>query len=410
MSLIPTRVVDKNGRATTVHKRSGSSAVQNKTLSAAKPALGGAQKCTKVDKKFSHKVDAGFTTSRFGIVLNEMRPEMALDPNSILDEKNTVNVSSREVYSLARYGFAPRDCIYFAHFNVTPEEAFSVKARLAVMGHETSGKFREKPWMDAMLDADIDHGDLLKAYGNGLSQHDLEEMPPENAPDTIAAYGYKGFSKTTLARKVRDGQVSWEDIKLIGVARATKYEWTISNVMDRSTKDYPHAVSYATLSEIIKDAEKKPRTSLESKNMEKTENLISYHARYYGMVGERFWELHMPEVLDNLGRMPSAKDDLSGYAVYCDEVIHRVRSSPGIAEAVINANDGRGRNSPGGSYAGQYEDQRDPFWNFHTLVEYRDAGLSIDESVYALSKGLTPERAQGVLQEGIPLSVNEGWL
>jgi hypothetical protein len=410
MSLIPTRVVDKNGRATTVHKRSGSSAVQNKTLSAAKPAIGGAGKVSKIDQKFSHKVDAGFAFSRFGIVLNEMRPDLALDPNSILDEKNTINFSSREVYSLARHGFAPRDCIYMAHFQLTPEEAFAVRDRLAVMGHEAHGKFTEKPWMDAMLDADIDHRDLLKAYDNGLTQHDLQEMPPENAPDTITAYGYKGFSKTKLAEKVRDGKVSWDEIKLIGVSRATKYEWTISNIMDRRTKENQHSMTYAILSEIIKDAEKKPRTTLDSRTPAKTENLISSHSQYYAMVGEQLWDLHMPEVLDNLSRIIEAKSDLSGYAGYCDEVIHRVRSSPGTAESVISANGGKSKNGVGGSYAGQYEEQRDPVWNFHTLVQYRDAGLSVDECVYALSKGLTPERAQGVLQEGIPLAVNEGWL
>ena len=70
-----------------------------------------------------------------GDVVIEMRPDLALDPNSILDEKNTVNFSSREVYSLARYGFSPRDCIYMAHFQLTPEEAFSVRDRLAAMGH-----------------------------------------------------------------------------------------------------------------------------------------------------------------------------------------------------------------------------------------------------------------------------------
>jgi hypothetical protein len=278
------------------------------------------------------------------------------------------------------------------------------------MGHESSGRFYEKPWMDAMLDADIDHRDLLKAYENGLSAHDLEEMSPENAPDTITAYGYKGFSKTKLAEKVRDGKASWDDIKLIGVSRATKYEWTISNIMDRQTKDNQHAMTYLTLSEIIKDAEKKPRTTLGSRLPTKTDNLISNHAECYAIVGERFWKFHMPEVLDCLSRITDAKGDLPGYADYCDEVIHRVRSSPGLAESVISANGGKAKNGVGGSYTGQYKEQRDPAWNFHTLVQYRDTGLSVDECVYALSKGLTPERAQGVLQEGIPLAVNDGWL
>lgn len=403
MSLIPTRVVDKNGRATTVHKRSGSSAVQNKKLSSANPSLGSAQKRSKIDAPFTYEVEQGFTNSLFGSTLNGMKPELALN------DKSRIKVSSRQVYSLARYGFATRDCIYMAHFKLTPEEAFSFSAKLAATGQRT-GRFHERPWIDAMLAADMDHFDLLKAYDNGLTQHDLDEMPPENAPDVITAYGYKGFSKTKLAEKVRDGKIAWSDIKLMGVSRATKHEWTIVHAMDRNIKGGEQNMTLPILNEIIRDAEKRPRNTLDSSSPLKPEVLIERHTECYLAVGDKFWDLHMPEVIDPLGRIVEAKKDLSGYAGYCDDVIHRVRSSAGLAESVISANGGKSKSYVAGSYPGQYGEQRDPVWNFATLVMYRDAGLSVDECVYALSKGLHPDRAQGVLREGVPLAVNDGWL
>lgn len=409
MPLIPTPVVDKNGRATTVHKRSGSSAVSGKTLSSAKPTVTRSSKA-KIDQPYAHPVEAGFPLNRFGIVLNEMRPHLALDRESVAKGNRTIQVTSREIYSWVSKGLTARDGIYLSYFKIVPEELEQVTSRLAAMGQGPE-KFRPKPWADAILAADIDHEAVLAAFANGLSQYDLDEMPPENAPGTILAYGYKVLSKTDLVNKVRDGKVSWDDIKAIGVSRAAKYEWTIADALSGYAAERgPHPLDYATLGDIIKDAEKHPRTSISSRNIVPTEMLISSHATLYRKFGEKFWDLHMPETFDHVERLTGAQDDLIGCTMYCDEVIHEVRSDPGIVESVISARNGRSNRTPGGSYTGQYPEQRDPEWNFGELVEFRAAGLTVDQCVYALTKGLTPERAKGVLDEGIPLAVNEGWL
>jgi len=406
MSLIPTRVVDKNGRATTVHKRSGSSAVNGKSLSSAKPTVSTASKA-KIDQPYAHPVDNGFPVSRFGIVLNEMRPHLALKIEDLQKHKKKITVTTRGIYSWVRRGFSARDGIYLSYFQITPDEAGQIINRLEAMGQGRQ-KLYPKPWVDNMFAADIDHEAMLSAIENGLTHHDLDEMPPENAPSAILAYGYKGFSKTELAAKVRDGKVSWDDIKSIGVSRATKHEWIITNAMSDYAQVGPHALDYVTLGEIIRDAEKRPRLGYDGGPVP-AESTIGLHTRFYRMIGPKFWELNMPETIDRVERLAGTEDDLVGYVMYCDETMHKVRSEPGILEAVINTR-GRSRNHAGGSYVGQYPDQRDSDWNFKELVDFRDAGLTVDQCVYALTKGLTPERAKGMFSEGIPLAVNDGWL
>lgn len=414
MSLIPTHVVDKNGRATTVHKRSGPSVSESNALKNAKPKIQRAPKkmlTPKVDEPFRYTIDKEFAASPFGIILNRLRPDLKLDRND-LRFANDIHVSTREVYSIARYGFSVRDSIYFAHFKLTPEEAMAVADEVQRSRGKGKVKYRERPWMDAMLEADIDHRTLLTAYSNGLSQGDLDEMPVHNAPDAITAYTYKGFSKTALAEGVRDGKVPWDGIKSIGVTRATKNDWTIKLAMERpATSKGPFPLSYETLGDIIKDIEKHPRTSLSDRYQMDAEYFVASHAALYRRAGERFWDFHMPETLEQISRIPGAKEDAVDYALYCDEVIHTVRSNPGIAETVISADKGRSNSRPYGSYAGQYaEDQRDPIWRFHELVAFRDAGLTVDECVHALSQGLDAERAKGVFKEGISIAVSDGWL
>jgi hypothetical protein len=412
MNLIPTPVVDKNGRATTVHKRSGSAAVSTKKLAAIKPVGSRAAKKTKVDEPFSYTVHKDFALSRFGIILNELRPELALDRNSLLKDKSTIEVTSRDVYSLARHGLIVRDCIYLAHFKITPDEAIAIAQKLATMEHDRGAKVRPRPWIDHMIAADIDHRTLLAAYENGLTADDLHEMPPENAVGTIMAYNSKTFSKTDLIKYVRDGKVSWDDIKKIGATRAAKYEWTIWDAMTSpvALKKGDHELTYDTLGDIIRDAEKKQRTRFDDRAASDVPSTITLHSALYRMVGEKFWDFHVPEIIDRVSWVQEARSDLLGYAAYCDEVIHKVRSEPGVAESIIEASGGKSKRNTSGTYEGQYPEQRDPAWKLHELVEYRRLGLSVDECITALQKGLSPDRAKGVMHAGIALPVSEGWL
>lgn len=412
MNLIPTRVVDKNGRATTVHKRSGSAIAAPTKLSAVKPSLRGGKKkpASKIDAPFTYNVHAAFSGTRLGNYLNKKYPDRSLEKPDMSD--TPVEVNTRDVYRIARHGLQVRSAIHLAHYGVTEDEALNLAENLKRAGYGDDLPLeRPNPWMDVMLEADIDHNTLLSAYENGLSKYDLDEMPPSNAADAIRAYSYKGFSKTRLAERVRSGAYSWADIQSIGVTRATKNEWIITETLSRfNYLEGSHEVTLPVIGDMLRDIEEKPRTTLESGREEALNNKLYGLSDVYRVVGEETFSMHMPEIALALRHTGLKGNDLAEAALYCDEVVHKVRSNQNLSDAVIAANNGHRYRSKRGTYKGQYEDGDDPVWHFPVLLEYKNAGLSADQCVDALVSGMSPERAAEAIQTGIASSMTEGWL
>lgn len=416
MGLVKTPIVDKNGRLTTVHKRSGEPTVSSSRLASVKPKLSPAPKKPKphqMDRIFSMNADAGFEKSHLGAILNSMYPDKAIDSGSIFNKE--ICVTSREIYAVARHGVNIREAATLAHFGI--KDLDGIKAVVARGGKEF--KSPPAPWIDALNENDIDIFALHASMANDMDISVLKNRDPELVADIVRAYGYKSLKGTGIPELVAEGMIDWDDIQEVGVSRCSKNEWSVKNFLDRRTPRTAGTISYPYLpterfKAAVIETEKRPRKTnftWKQRDENASDQIVTY-ARSYEYLGEDIDDVHMPEIVLALNKeeLVEPEQDHLALVMHCDEVIHRVRSDRKLSTEI-----GRhiGMDRTYGAVMDEYAAGTgavEPIWNVKELAEYHERGLSVDETVEALQRNLKPAQAEGVFRSGVAASVSDGWL
>lgn len=126
-SLIPTPVVDKNGRQTTVHKRSGAPAPSARSLAGAKPSLGGNAAPTK-RKSDSKIVTVPYSIGEYSVEPNT-RPDSFLARAGLTEAAtygksvtDSTSMTVGEMYEFIRLGITKHEAAYLMRDGATLEE------------------------------------------------------------------------------------------------------------------------------------------------------------------------------------------------------------------------------------------------------------------------------------------------
>jgi hypothetical protein len=206
-SLIPTAVVDKNGRQTTVHKRRDAPAPSTRLLAGIKPSLGGAPASTKKVQKDSKVLQITFNASEHSV-------EPSINPANFLARAGMTegiapgkgisgwtNMTVGELYSFLRLGITKNEAAFLTRDGATLEQLTNNPEFVAALpGTLAQTRSRERLSVENVVDYLHEQGTppakVASLLNNGLRDIHLEKtvIEPQKAVKIFEKMKYQWSS------------------------------------------------------------------------------------------------------------------------------------------------------------------------------------------------------------------------
>lgn len=401
-NLIPTPIVDVNGRSTTVHKRPASESPGNRTLAAAKPLLKAHSAPSVMDETVVIK--GGTLLQQNSII---MRNRGYFESDYIQNgesgyewRKDDVEISNGELYEYLMFGIDPVEAAVFHQMNFKPEWFESDDE----LNHRPPGsvKYNEKQDPTNALERIRDVVTRLRDKGipaqlaatmvaNGASAWNVThaKISTEQLCDLLGKWRVDGSSNSAdniMMREIIDGRIPFE---LVGM--------NSRNDLVRYSKERQSFVAKGRLNGLQEeDPEKYLRVASKAIKSMPGDAPVTDLFRLVDRFGDGVLELKHPKLAD--WALNGGYFGIEG-AKYVEEVQKLLTKSK---SKVVG--DWKSSTEVGFKYQPSDLEARD-------LMKLRDAGAPPEQAVDLLvDRGLNITQALSVVQDGVLVALADGAL
>lgn len=394
----PTRIVDKNGKTTTVYRRDEAPS-KSSSLAAQAPKLSAADRKAQEWRDrpmFAYMVKGSQLSKEAHPDLKEILGEASVEGSYYTLAAGTTQAELSEMLAVA-----------------SPPTVLRVSGARGVRSADELVNFLESNGLSHLIEDNAeaieeiesrgaDAGALLESMDRGLSVAEAQCSWADLA-EVVAS---RTLTETPIPENVWSGSVSWDFIKEAGTSNFRQYYAEIMPELDElSAPDIKRAVAIVKSGSNVVPGRKY--------NATKRDDML---AIVYAMVRidtDSALSMRVPGLVRALNEKALMTDmspeQRAATSLYVDEFVHQLRTS-GAQIGKLEATPDRSRLGSYPKSQVQYGTPTEYSPPLKEVVEFFKNGVRVDDAIAYMERGINAEKARGLIDDGIHNSLTDGWL
>lgn len=401
----PTRIVDKNGKSTVVYRKMEEAPGVNKSLTGRLPRSAAADKKRQAWRESS--------MSSYMVRGDRLSGYEHADLKAVLGESTS---SDRTYYMLAP-GTTQEELAGMLSV-AAPATVLKVSGAQQIRSADQLCDYLESVGLSHLIEDNseqmeliehrmVDAGALIESLDQGLSPAAAQC----SWADLAEVISCRTFSETEMSESVWAGSVSWDFIKSVGISNVRQFGSEIIPYADELTAEQ----FKSGIALVRSGSNVVPGRSYSMSRIDE------FNETVYAMLRigpETPLSMRAPGLfreMNQKGLLLDLPDDQKALASkFADDLIHRIRETGAeVGELVETTGRDKLKGYPAPIKSG-------PAWDTKTykeyappikdIVEFFKAGISVDDTITYMSRGINAEKARGLIDDNIAAPVSDGWL